>query len=406
MADTLPVTAPVRRSAAIDIARGLAVCAVVALHIVNGLAPLDLIPDGNRLAPAIVDIGLLRLPALALLLGLFIPGGVGKRGVGGYIYSRVLIVGYMYVIWSVIQGAIGVITSGVRNNKTGILDILTLWTPELQLWFLPYVVVASVLMAVLRPWRHPVLGTVVLVVFAAVAVLMWGRNFEIAGTYGLSLLFFSAIGATVGLRRMVTALERPTWLWVLFGVIGTAGFLVAVRWPHRPAVTGEGGVTTSVLVASLIATLLGIVALLAVSKLLSMIPRVSEALQLIGRHTLEIYVMHIVLYAGTRVVLLKAGIENFTVHMVVGMLAGVGIPILAAVLAPRWHLGWLFSPPAWLDRGLRRIGLRLGIGQGVAPEANKAEAATGSVAHDRGASVQVPALPEQRDRRADAREHV
>jgi fucose 4-O-acetylase-like acetyltransferase len=350
-----PIRAPGKRSAPIDIARGLAVMAVVALHIVYGLIPLDLVPSDHWILEVVLDVGVLRLPALALLLGLFIPYGVEKHGADGYLFRRLLAVGYLYVVWSIIQGSIGVVTSSVRNNQTDWLDIVSLWTPDLQLWFLPYVMVASILLVLARPWTGAVRAVVVLALLTVVSLAMWGRNYEWIGTYGLSLLLFSAIGATIGLRRTAALLERRIGLWLAVTVVALGAFLLLLQASPRSAVTGVGGTPIHLLLPSLAATLVGIVALVGISKLLSLVPALSRILQAIGRRTLEIYVMHIVLYAGTRLVLLRLGVESLEVHLVVGMLAGVGIPILASVLAPRLHLEWLFAPPLWIQQGLRHL---------------------------------------------------
>ena len=56
-----------------------------------------------------------------------------------------------------------------------------------------------------------------------------------------------------------------------------------------------------------------------------------RAIQFLGRYTLEIYVVHVIGSAGTRIVLLKVvHIYSPTLHIVMGALAGIFVPILAA----------------------------------------------------------------------------
>lgn len=51
-------------------------------------------------------------------------------------------------------------------------------------------------------------------------------------------------------------------------------------------------------------------------------------LQFIGENSMAIYVMHIIATAGSRIILLKFGIDSVIFHVLIGMLAGVLAPLL------------------------------------------------------------------------------
>jgi fucose 4-O-acetylase-like acetyltransferase len=62
-----------------------------------------------------------------------------------------------------------------------------------------------------------------------------------------------------------------------------------------------------------------------------------------GRYSLYIFVMHVIFAAGVRTILLKAGVNSFAVHMIVGLAVGIGVPIGVAMLVKRLRMTWLFT---------------------------------------------------------------
>ncbi len=114
----------------VDIARGLAVIGVVLNHAVDGLIGAAIVPSTSTLARFNDALYVFRMPTLALLLGLFIPLGVRRRGLGAYVRQRTVLFGYLYVVWFVLQSATEALTSGLRNSQSHALSLLTVWRPS------------------------------------------------------------------------------------------------------------------------------------------------------------------------------------------------------------------------------------------------------------------------------------
>lgn len=76
----------------------------------------------------------------------------------------------------------------------------------------------------------------------------------------------------------------------------------------------------------------------------------------LGCHSMEIYLVHIIAGSGIRVILHKfLGVTDVGIHLVFGLLGGIGMPLLLVIFARRAGLGWLFHPPRFL-----RLGARMG----------------------------------------------
>jgi len=337
--------ARLRRSQAIDVARALAIIGVAANHSIDGLLSAGLIPADHPLETANAVLYLFRMPALAFLLGLFVPRAVTRRGVLGYLRERATLMLYLYLVWYVLQSGAETATSGLKNTPRDVGSVWTVWITFAHLWFLPFLVVTSLVLALSQPWRSPVRRLVVGVALIAVALLTWGWNSDVFGLTGLSLLVFAAAGSMVGLPRLARWLHRSVRSWAAVGVAASAVLALLLQLDLVPS-TVPSDVALGDRVLSLGAAGAGTVALLAVAGLLSHVPGVRALLAAIGRRTLPIYLAHVIVVAGVRVAMTRAGVEDPWLILAVAVPVGVGLPLAAASFAEsRPWADWVFDLP-------------------------------------------------------------
>jgi hypothetical protein len=63
----------------------------------------------------------------------------------------------------------------------------------------------------------------------------------------------------------------------------------------------------------------------------------------LGRYSLQIYVAHTIASAGVRIVLAKVfRIGDPSIHLILGTIAGLLVPLALALLSERWHFEFLF----------------------------------------------------------------
>jgi len=334
------------REHTLDICRGLAVAGVVLVHMLSGLIDANVITDASK-ADRINDVlSLMRMPALALLLGVLVPGSVSRRGSMGYLRRRLPLLLWLFILWSFIQGAIEVFTSGSKNQPTTWQDVYTLWTPEDQMWFLPYLIVATIVMVAGRPWEPGRRGHLTLFLCLIASVLMWSRNFPYIATTGIALIGFSALGTRIPLRR-VSYLSSARSLVVLPVTVIAVTCVCLIAWKSsaQGPTVGRHGLSFLVILYSAFGTACGIAALFGLAVLLSRITQTGRLLTALGQRTLQIYLAHITFYAGIRVVLLKLGVDNVALHIALGLSAGIAGPIALGYFSKYVHAGWLFALP-------------------------------------------------------------
>ncbi|TWH75354.1 fucose 4-O-acetylase-like acetyltransferase [Modestobacter roseus] len=367
-----PSDATPARVAAIDVARAVAVIGVVVNHSIDGMVGAGLIGDGHPLERLNAALYVFRMPALALLLGLFIPRSVARRGVAGYLAHRGAVLVWLYLLWFALQSSIESLTSDYKNLERPWGAIVRVWEPFAHLWFLPFLLVASAVLAVLQPWRGRARQVLAGGGLVLVGVLLWGWDRNVVGLTGLSLLAFAAVGSMLGLARLGGWMQRSAAGWAAAGVAAGAVFLALLQLGPVPGTLPEdvGYLTRAV---SALAAAAGTLALLAVAVLLSRSAPVAAFLAAIGRRTLPVYLAHVVIVAGVRVALGAVGVDQPVVIVVVAVLAGVGLPFAAAVFADgRPWASWLFDLPEPLRRRLPRPRARQPL---PAPEPNTVAAA-------------------------------
>lgn len=338
---------PVRpqRVHAIDVARAVAIIGVAANHSIDGMLNAGLIPPDHALETVNSALYLFRMPALAFLLGLFVPRAVTKRGRLGYMRERISLMLYLYLLWYALQSAAEAATSGLKNMPRDTGSIWSVWITFAHLWFLPFLIVTSVLLAVSQPWVSRSRGLVVGGALLGVSLVTWGWNPDVFGLTGLSLLVFAAAGSIVGLPRLGALMQRSVWGWTAVGALGLAALVLIDQLDVVPGtVPASASLAQSVL--SLCAAVAGTVALLAVSVLLSHVTPLRGLLAAIGRRTLPIYLAHVIVVAGVRVVLLALGVDEPFVIVAIAVPLGVAVPFVAAVFAePRPWANWVFDLP-------------------------------------------------------------
>lgn len=357
-----------RRDVALDVAKGIAMILVVLGHVLRGLSAADLL-DGSAPAAVVADrlIYLVHLPAFVFASGLFVAAGVARGGIRGYLSPRLLTFAYGYVVWTLLQGVVRLAAGARSNLRLTWPDLLTQFVkPESQLWFLGWFAPATALVVALRPWRTPG-GRAVVALSGVVSLLLWGRESPWAGLAGWALWGFLALGAGLGYARYVTWTNTVRPLWIAATGWGLLGFLVVTFGATGPTVgvdprwQGSSGAAAAAVIGCL-AACCGVAALMTTSTALARARSraatwVMAGLARVGRHSLEVFLAHIVATAGTRIALTICSVSSIPVHIVAGTVAGVGLPLLLVNLAHRAPtVQLLFTPPRWLLRDRPRLG--------------------------------------------------
>jgi fucose 4-O-acetylase-like acetyltransferase len=329
----------------VDQAKGIGIVLVVYGHVI----------DGVRLAGISIDPAVFRwtwdtlysfhIPLFFFLSGLFFPQSWQRRGVRGVMLNKVDTLVYPYVLWSLLQGFIQVAMSQHINNPVTSGEVLSLlWHPRQEFWFLyalffTYLFACILYFLVPPAWRRALLlGAVVLYVFRSSVShvpAIWYPTWY--------LLYFLAGALLHTATRFVT--ERTAITLPLAALVFAAATVVA----HQLAQTVAHGDSVLLISASnIVSAVSGIALSIALAAVLAR--HGWSFMAFVGRMSLQIYLLHTLAAAFTRVLLLKGlGVHNLQVHLVLGTTVGVGVPLLFAYLLERWRIPGFFAPPPRLQ---------------------------------------------------------
>lgn len=342
--------APTRppRDHRLDAIRGVAIIGVPFSHAVRGLSAAGMLSPESPMGVFEQQIAcMIHLPLFVLTTGLLIPNSVDSKGPRHYLAHREISLLWPFLIWTALQGSIQVLTSQVKNQPTSWIEVLTLWEPIGQLWYLPFLMIATVIVVAIRPWKGGARLWIGLAVGLAISMTMWGRDGTTVLTRGMSLTALLVIGSTVGRERIVSWWNRTPQPWLFLGGLTSlaSGTLLSLYTPAAFPTSdlAQGPTVASVGWGMLASALLCSAVIAIVVSAASIFRHATSLLAYLGRHSMEIFLAHILITAGTRILLLRLGVVDSTIHIVAGTTLGTSIPLVLVPLSK--YVPWLLTPP-------------------------------------------------------------
>lgn len=328
------------RHAWADVARGICVLLVVAMH-VHQLLYAQWFEAGKVTAAwdALVSATQpFRMPLFFLISGYLATRAV-KRPWRDVARPRVWSILYLYVLWLVVFVAVRVLRAQVEGTHVPWSRYASefLW-PQSTLWYLYALVLYFVVVKVTL--RVPL--AVVLAVGALASVAATTFLGDSTLQYVLRCFVFFMLGARVP-QLLDAVIARSSWGRLMLAGLAYAGAAAFTLWAGKNTV---GLVTVTGVV--------GIIAMLWLSKLIAP-SRVASPLRYIGRNTLAIFVLHPILISLCFVGLLLAPALANWVRSEVPIVAVLPVMLLAAITAASLvlesllksaGLGFLFRLPA------------------------------------------------------------
>lgn len=325
------------RYAIFDYAKGIGIILVVYGHVARGVfnAGLPIDKDTYSLVDSVIYS--FHMPLFFFISGCFFLKSLEKRGALNLARSKVGTILYPYAVWSLLQGLVEFTLASHTNGDVTMGQIFSLlWQPRAHFWFL-YVLFGVFLLAALLyrrttpPWTSMVLG---------LAVALYLTGWSPADIYLLNALphwfVFFALGVSATFLPVRIDLPVNTLL-----PLALAGFVIS-QWLFHDGLgltAGNGSPAYTLTLA-----LAGIAFVFVLGQ--SVANWNWTWLSYLGRHSLEIYLIHILAGSGARIGLQKIlGITDAGVHLVVGTLFGIGVPLLVVLAIRCWSMGWLFSAP-------------------------------------------------------------
>lgn len=340
-----------QRDASIDVARGFAICAIVLTHVLRGLNAAHLLGHGAWVAEMDRVLVLWELSVFAFLSGIFVAKSVRKRSLQTYLQDRTFQFITIYVLWTVLQGTVQLLASRLVNTPTSIGTLFRMWAPTGQLWYLPFLVIATLVFVPMRPWKSE-RAPWVLCLATVISIGTWGLDLGAIGTQGLGLIVFFVGGMILGVDRLRSFLSSVPFVVAAAAGVGVfvLGTLVAVYTHATPPTAGWSTRTGSTVAIGVVLSVAMSVAVL----LFSRATRSWGFLAVCGRRSLDIFLAHIIMASGSRIVLVKLGVHSVPVLVVMCFLVGVFGSLAISTTLRRVGLSWVFDGPPLPTRKGRR----------------------------------------------------
>ena len=252
-----------------------------------------------------------------------------KKSKWRFVLYKLYNLGVPYVVFSAVYILINSLVPQV-NTQSSVWDILYIWhTPVAQYWFLYALfflfLIWTALSGILKN-RQITLITALIGLFVPLSGFSLGC---------MAVVFSSALAFGLGTSVSFPKLTRPP-VWVKCSVV-LVHIAVAVAFilPDK---------TETPFIKELL-MLLGIYASILFISMIQNSKPVSAFLNFINKYSFQIYLLHTIFTAGIRILLLRAGITNWVIHILLGTVCGIVFSVLAAEIAKRIKiLNFFFFP--------------------------------------------------------------
>ena len=342
----------------IDYARGIAIILVVYRHMFEGLKNTQSLKDAGVdmnsylfLEQANIFFFSFRMPLFFLVSGVFIGASLAKRGFGALVGNKARTILYPYFLWGIIQITIQIAFSAFINSKKSILDYTyLLYVPREveQFWYLYALFNVTILYAFLKSKTN-------LTSFHQIGIgLVLFLTSALFSQYGIECGFISDIfhyyiflALGDGLSQLILKGKLRefffSWKALLLLIIPfafTQYYFLTTNIDHRDISPKYLYVEYYQPLMYLLVSLTGCSFVIAFSSLLERY-NVANWLRYLGKHSLYIYVMHVIVFAATRVILMRfLHVYNVYILMAVCITAGLVVPIIFYRITKK--LGWEF----------------------------------------------------------------
>lgn len=331
-----------------DYAKAIGIILVVYGHVARGLTNGGISLPQPFFAMADSVVYSFHMPLFFFLSGLFFFETLSKFGGKQLVLKKLDTIVYPYVLWSLLQGGIEVVLSGQTNAGASASDVLSLlWAPRAQFWFLytlffTFVIGSAIYLVVPQNINSLVFaGAILLYLFPPAFVDFWVVKY-----LSRYFVFFS-----FGVFFAAYLSQKKLLCWRFFACVLVA--FVLGQWFFHDQL---GLNYTSRSLCALILSLVSILFVVLLSMYLA--TRSHAFLAYLGASSMAIYLMHVLAGSGVRIFMSKfLLVDSPLVHLAIGFVAALLIPLLALRLMHKLSIPYVFSAPLgrWVSSGYAKI---------------------------------------------------
>ena len=338
----------------IDYVRGICIILVCYRHCFDGLKEAHLpVNDYPVLQILNVCFYSFRMPLFFIVSGLFVSRSLQNKSLSEYVWGRFSIVFYPLIIWGSLQITIQLLLKNYVNARPVPFDYINLIifprnpSNNQQFWYLNALFFVGAFYAFFKVvlrfklWHQVILG---LLLYTAAGYMGYkGISFYIFPDIFHFYIYFcigDIISSFIFKKETTDTILAPRWLILsaVFCIIMQSLFtIINMR-------NGDDNyININMAWLFLPISLSGCALMIQIGQILQK-KDILKWLRVIGYHSLYIYLMHLMLIAAVRIVLVKVfHIHYIPLIMFIAVSMGVIIPIFVYNLSIRMGAWWLFS---------------------------------------------------------------
>jgi fucose 4-O-acetylase-like acetyltransferase len=337
----------------IDYARGIAIILVCYRHVFEGSKEAG-IPVGNYsfLEYANIFLYSFRMPLFFIISGLFITGSLQKNGLKLYAEGRARTILYPYFLWGALQLALQMFFTKYTNGHPTVSSFLNLlYQPRecAQFWYLYALFNVSVLYSLTKYFLKisPVYNVLLGIVFFYISAVIYQQDIKTGPVFDILhyYIFFSVgdfISSYLLDRKNQKYFESGKTLLLMMIPFG-AGQVYFLLQNLNHSTSKYMYVEYYQPFVFLLIALTGCAFIISLTFYLQK-KDVLKWLTGLGRHSLYIYVSHVIVFSFVRIVLSKfLGIQNVAIILISGIVSGLLVPLLLYKLAVKWNMRWIYT---------------------------------------------------------------
>lgn len=337
----------------VDYAKGIAIILVLYRHVFEGIKNSGIdVSNYIFLEEWNIIFFSFRMPLFFIVSGIFVSSSFAKRGMKKFVQTKMRTILYPYFLWGIIQITLQLIFSEYVNGPVRLSTFLYLFylPREIeQFWYLYALFNVTILYVILKyyvrlkDWHQLLLG-ITLFLFSA---YLYQKNIVVGFVSDiLHYYIFIALGDAISkfIRNRSNWKLFESWriffLLVFPFILSQVYFLYAnIQFPQ----TKYQHVEYFNPIVFLPIAITGCAFVINISFILQKYS-IAKWLRVLGKHSLYIYVSHVIVVASLRVLLTKEfEIYYVPALLVSGIIFGLVIPVLLYKLAIKINMPWIFT---------------------------------------------------------------
>ena len=321
----------------IDLAKFAGISLVVFDHVVTGLSNSGIAPT-EAVSKIQYIVSSFHVPLFFFLAGFIFPTKYSSQSFLPFTLKKWDRLVYLCIVWSILQALSQALFAGYTNHQHSFSDVLSVpfnfMTDQAQFWFLYALFCVTAASAAI--YRLGGNSNVILIV--ALTLFLVADRFEgvFALTFAHYIYFAAGICIAPALHEHIDVFSRKM-------VTGLVIVLFILIHGCAPMISGDSVLTLS----SVLNLAMAVSGTLFVLIMCVNLPATGmRGLGYLGRHSMEILLMHIMVAAGLRIVFVRIlGIHDFFILVVTCTAAGILLPVLAANAFCKLRLGFFLTCP-------------------------------------------------------------